>query len=117
MHSRIPLYACQLLHPTLMLVGCTRSDSGFPNTQTACGCDKSMNRICCNCWNSGGEIPGFFCVNIGSSTLSCPKEKIALDTFTTSSISNLLVLPTSVQAATQLVPGMVHNQIAEVAMV
>jgi hypothetical protein len=73
--------------------------------------------MCSKCWKPGDSNTEFLCVNLGSSTITSPKPRMAMDTYTTSNIPNLLVTPTSVKGSGHLPPGMVHNEIAELAMV
>lgn len=87
----------------------------YSQLQVECKC-RGAHR-CCKCWKPTPEFPGHFVVNLGASTLTRPKARLALDTMTCSSIPTQLVTPTTVAGADNLEPGMLDNRIAEVAMV
>jgi hypothetical protein len=81
------------------------------------GCTCSIGEACFKCWRPCKEQPGHFVVNLANSIINKPKARLDLATFTTSSIPNQLVIPTCLEGAEQLKPGMVDNRLAEVAMV
>lgn len=84
--------------------------------QVACQCDA--DEFCWQCvLKTPKAPPGFFVVNLGSTHLTRPKVKHALDTFTRSSMPNMLVLPTCVEEADLWRPGTVSNSVGEVTMV
>lgn len=83
--------------------------------QVECTCNGEQ--ACAQCWEVNDTQPGHFVVNLATSVMAEPKERLDLDTITSSSITNQLIVPTSIHGADQLRPGMLDVNVAEVAMV